>query len=243
MKRRKHKRSSKAANPPAPKTPVDGEQSAGPSIVLDEADRQTHPGDEFTAPVEVKKPSSDATALAGADYVIDLGDEFIAAVETETPAEPSVVFDEAERQTPPRDELIAAVETEKPAELSAALAGADRRIHPRYEFTAAVEVIAAESGSRIETRVRDLSQQGCYVDTSKPLPLGTVTNVRITKGTQLFKAHARVVYSRVGKGVGLVFTAIEPGERGTLATWLAESGGRHGGAILRDFFFCGMFLN
>src|SRR6266849_1237670 len=165
MKRRKRKRSSKAANPPAPKTPVDGEKSAGPSIV----------------------------------------------------------FDEAERQTPPRDELIAAVETEKPAEPSAALAGADRRIHPRYEFTAAVEVIAAESGARIETRVRDLSQQGCYVDTSKPLPLGTVTNVRITKGTQLFKAHARVVYSRVGKGMGLVFTAIEQKQLRTLETWLVES--------------------
>jgi len=223
MKRRKRKRSSKAANPPAPKTPVDGEQSAGPSIVLDEADRQTHPGDEFTAPVEVKKPSSDATALAGADYVIDLGGEFIAAVEKETPAEPSVVFDEAERQTPPRDELIAAVETEKPAEPSAALAEADRRIHPRYEFTAAVEVIVAESGARIETRVRDLSQQGCYVDTNKPLPLGTVTDVRITKRTQLFEARGRVVYSRVGKGMGLVFTAIEQEQRDTLATWLAES--------------------
>src|SRR5882724_11542300 len=110
MKRRKRKRSSKAANPPAPKTPVDGEKSAGPSVVFDEADRQTPPGDELTA----------------------------------------------------------AVETEKRAEPSAALAGADRRIHPRYEFTAAVEVIAAESGARIETRVRDLSQQGCYVDTNKP---------------------------------------------------------------------------
>src|SRR5882762_10215278 len=165
MKRRKRKRSSKAANPPAPKTPVDGEKSAGPSIVLNEA----------------------------------------------------------ERQAPPRDELIAAVETEKPAEPSAALAGADRRIHPRYEFTAAVEVIAAESGARIETRVRDLSQQGCYVDTNKPLPLGTVTDVRITKRTQLFEARGRVVYSRVGKGMGLVFTAIEPEQRDTLATWLAES--------------------
>src|SRR5882724_4613514 len=223
MKRRKRKRCSKAANPPAPKTPVDGEQSAGPSIVLDEADRQTHPGDEFTAPVEVKKPSSDATALAGADYVIDLGGEFIAAVETETPAEPSVVFDEAERQTPPRDELIAAVETEKPVEPSAALAGADRRTHPRYEFSAAVEVVAPESGARIETRVRDLSQQGCYVDTSNALPLGTVTDVRITKGAQLFEAHARVVYSRATKGMGLVFTAIEPERLRTLETWLAES--------------------
>src|SRR5712671_5556719 len=170
MKRRKRKRSSKVANPPAPKTPVDGEKSAGPSIVLDEADHRTPPRDELIAAVETETPASPSTTLAGSDYMIDLGDEFIAAVETETPAEPSVVFDEAEPQTPPRDELIAAVETEKPAEPSAALAGADRRIHPRYEFTAAVEVIAAESGARIETRVRDLSQQGCYVDTSKPLP-------------------------------------------------------------------------
>src|SRR5882672_770558 len=223
MKRRKRKRSSKAANPPAPKTPVDGEQSAGPSIVLDEADRQTHPGDEFSAPVEVKKPSSDATALAGADYVIDLGDEFLATVEEEKPASDSVTLAEADDHTHSGDEFMAAVEEEKAAGPSAAPAGADRRTHPRYEFTAAVEVIAAESGARIETRVRDLSQQGCYVDTSKPLPLGTVTDVRITKGSQLFEARARVVYSRASKGMGLVFTTSEPEQRGTLETWLAES--------------------
>src|SRR6267142_609262 len=194
MKRRKRKRSSKATNPRTPKIPVDGEKSAGPSIVLDEADHQTPPRDELTAGVETETPASPSTTLAASDYMIDLGDEFIAAVETETPAEPSVVF-----------------------------AGADRRIHPRYEFTAAVEVIAAESGARIETRVRDLSQQGCYVDTNKPLPLGTVTDVRITKGTQLFEARGRVDYSRANKGMGLVFTAIEQEQRDTLATWLAES--------------------
>jgi len=193
MKRRK--RSSKAANPPTPKIATsDAEKPAEPLAALAEADRQTPPRDEFIAAVEEEKPGNDPTALAGADYVIDLGDEFIAAVEEEKVVGPST-----------------------------APAGADRRTHPRYEFTAAVEVIAAESGARIETRVRDLSQQGCYVDTSKPLPLGTVTDVRITKGSQLFEAHAIVVYSRVGKGMGLVFTAIEPEQRGTLATWLAES--------------------
>src|SRR5712692_8805530 len=83
-------------------------------------------------------------------------------------------------------------DAEKPAGPSVALAGADRRTHPRYEFTAAVEVVAAESGARIETRVRDLSQQGCYVDTSNALPLGTLTDVRITQGAQLFEGRARV---------------------------------------------------
>jgi c-di-GMP-binding flagellar brake protein YcgR len=47
--------------------------------------------------------------------------------------------------------------------------------------------------------------------------------VRITKGAQLFEARARVVYSRAGKGMGLVFTEIEPERQRTLETWIAES--------------------
>jgi hypothetical protein len=155
--------------------------------------------------------------------MIDLGDEFIAAVEKEKAARDSVTLAEADYHTHPRDEFTAAVEEEKAAGPSVAPTGADRRTHPRYEFVAAVEVVAAESGARIETRVRDLSQQGCYVDTSNALPLGTVTDVRITKGAQLFEAHARVVYSRANKGMGLVFAAIEPEQRGILDIWLAES--------------------
>src|SRR5260370_27257554 len=114
-------------------------------------------------------------------------------------------------------------DAKSPAGLSVAPTGADRRIHPRYEFTAAVEVLAADSGARIETRVRDLSQQGCYVDTSEALPLGTVTDVRVKKGAQLFEARARVVYSRATKGMGLVFTAVEAEHVRTLETWLTES--------------------
>jgi hypothetical protein len=174
-------------------------------------------------PVDSEKAAGLSTALAVADYVIDLGDEFIAAVEEEKPASDSVTLAEADLHTHPGDEFTAAVEEEKAAGPSVAPAGADRRIHPRYEFIAAVEVVEAESGARIETRVRDLSQQGCYVDTNSALPLGTVTDVRITKGAHLFEGRARVVYSRAGKGMGLVFTAIEPEQRGILETWLAES--------------------
>src|ERR1700686_426445 len=160
--KRRKRKRSSKGTRPA-KVPVDAEKAAGPSAALAGADRQTHPGDELIAPVEVKKPGSDPTALAGADSVIDLGDE-----------------------------LLATVEEEKPAGSSVAPAGADRRTHPRYKFIAAVEVVVAESGARMETRVRDLSQQGCYVDTNNALPLGTVPDVRITKGAQLFEARARV---------------------------------------------------
>src|SRR6267142_158431 len=223
MKRRKRKRSSKAANPPTPEIPIDAEKAAEPSAALAEADRQNPPRDEFIAPVKVETPADPSAALAAADYVIDLGDEFIATVEEEKAAGDSVTLAEADHGTHPRDEFTAAVEEEKAGGPSAAPAGADRRTHPRYEFVAAVEVVAAESGARIETRVRDLSQQGCYVDTNNALPLGTVTDVRITKGAQLFEARARVVYSRASKGMGLVFTAIEPEQLRTLETWLAES--------------------
>jgi hypothetical protein len=221
MKGRKRKRSSKAGR--NAKVPVDAEKGAGPSTVISARDRQTYPGDEVIAPVEVKEPSSDPIAPAVEDYVIDLGNELLATVQGEKPASDSVKLVEAGDRTHPSKEFLASVEGEKAAGPSTAPTGTDRRTHPRYEFVAAVEVVAAESRARIETRVRDLSQQGCYVDTSNVLPLGTVTDVRITKGAQLFDAHARVVYSRAGKGMGLVFTAIEPEQRGTLEKWLAES--------------------
>jgi len=221
MKRRNRKRGSKAERPG--KIPIDVEKAASPSTELAEAGRQTHPGDEFIAAVEVKKSSSDPTALAGTDYAIDLGDELVAAVEEEKPASDSVTLAEADHHTHPGNEFTAAVEKEKPAGPPVAPAGADRRVHPRYEFTATVEVVAAESGTRIQTRLRDLSQKGCYVDTNSPLPLETAADVRITKGAQSFEARARVVFSQVSKGMGLVFTAIEREQLGTLETWIGES--------------------
>src|SRR5258708_14579364 len=138
----------------------------------------------------------------------------------ETPASPSQIHIETEMIARCTESLIDSENVasspslpsnaENPSVSSSAPIGADRRTHPRYEFFAAAEVVPAESGARMETRVRDLSQQGCYVDTSDALPLGTVTDVRIIKGSQRFEARARVVYSRAAKGMVLVFTAIEP---------------------------------
>jgi len=221
MKRRNRKRKSKGAR--NANVPVEAEKAAGPSTAVAGSDRQNQLGDEVVASVEVKTSGSDPTAFAGADYVIDLGDEFLASVEEEKPASDSVELAEAYHDADPGNEVTAPVEEVKASGPVVALAGADRRTHPRYKFIATGEVVAAESGARIETRVRDLSQQGCYVDTSNALPLGTVTDVRITKGAQLFEVRARVVYSRAGQGMGLMFAAIEPEQLRTLETWLAES--------------------
>src|SRR6267378_3181323 len=212
MKRRKRKQNSKAASPSGP--PIHAEKPTGPSgisshvenlvssvsIAIDEENLAvsldiTGEAEQFTGSPSIRE---DVKSISGS---------------------PSIPTDVENFATSPN----VTDDTKKPAGLTVASSGADRRIHPRYEFTAAVEVRAAESGARIETRVRDLSQQGCYVDTSDALPLGTVTDVRIKKAAQLFEAHARVVYSRASKGMGLVFTAIEPEQLRTLETWLAES--------------------
>jgi hypothetical protein len=118
--------------------------------------------------------------------------------------------------------------TEKPppqqsAPHSAPRTSADRRAHPRYAFTAAIEVVAAEPDAQLKSQVRDLSQQGCYVDTDTPFALGTATELRIAKGATTFEARARVVFNQTGKGMGLMFIAVAPQHLRTLDTWIAES--------------------
>jgi PilZ domain len=140
--------------------------------------------------------------------------------ETENLASHVHLRDETQNHTGP---VVESADTEEPAPESAARTGADRRTHPRYAFTAAVEVVADEPGPRLKTRVRDLSQKGCYVDSESPFALGIAADVRITKGVESFEARARVVYTQPGKGMGLMFTAVEPAQLGTLNTWIAES--------------------
>jgi len=135
-------------------------------------------------------------------------------------AGPVIALDESENTT---GAVMESAVAEEAAPSSATKTGADRRTHPRYAFTAAVEVVADEPGARLKTRVRDLSQQGCNVDTDNPFALGTVTDVRITKGAESFEAHARVVYNQPGKGMGLMFTVVEPQQLVTLNRWIAES--------------------
>lgn len=118
---------------------------------------------------------------------------------------------------------------EAPAEPGAPLArptpqtAADRRANPRYAFHATAEVASIDSGAKSKARVRDLSQQGCYLDTDNPLPLGTTAQVRMTKGAKSLEVQGRVVYNQPGKGMGLMFTAVRPEHGGTLDAWINES--------------------
>ncbi len=212
MKRRNRKRKSKSARPSSISTiveePIIRSESARPV-------KEPVHTPSFDGKVEMPRSLSE-TPGEGESVAIYL--DF--PTDSEMAADSTEISSDAETATSPS---VPASKAGNPAPTSTPLTGADRRVYPRYEFTAAAEVVPAESGSRMETRVRDLSQQGCYVDTGDVLPLGTVTDVRIKKGTQLFAANARVVYSRAGKGMGLIFTSMEPERAQILDIWLTES--------------------
>jgi len=212
MARRSRKRKSKAAT--APQIPSNSVTPTSPSEITSDSEKvASYPDSSIPSEdvATVSEVSFDSETIAN---LVDISSdsEMVATF----PDTPSVSENIA---SPPST----AAATANVAAPSAAPTGADRRTHPRYEFFAAAEVVPAESGARMETRVRDLSQQGCYIDTSDALPLGTVTEVRIIKGAQRFEARARVVYSRANKGMGLMFAIIEPAQLRTLETWLAES--------------------
>ena len=215
MKRRKRQRKPKQDSKPADQIsiPAETEQSSIPVEMQVEVENLASP----VSPVNLR----------------DVADPITFHGETEQPASPIEIQAELENFTGlanlqdenenPASLVVEPTATDEPALDSAAQTGADRRTHPRYAFTAAVEVAADIPGARLKTRVRDLSQQGCYVDTDSPFPLGTTTDVHITKGTGSFEARARVVYNQPGKGMGLMFTAVDSKHVGTLNTWITES--------------------
>lgn len=105
------------------------------------------------------------------------------------------------------------------------VAAVDRRRFPRYSVAASAEATDVTSQTRINARISDLSREGCYVDTISPFVVDTDVYIQIAKDKALFSARARVLYSSVGMGMGLIFTAIEPADISILEKWIAELNG------------------
>jgi hypothetical protein len=99
----------------------------------------------------------------------------------------------------------------------------DRRSDPRYKFKGVAEVAEKKSGAKIDAHVGDIGPQGCFLDTEKPFPLGTMVTVRITKEPKSIRAEARVVFSSAGKGMGLFFSELDPTQRAILDDWVMSS--------------------
>jgi hypothetical protein len=96
----------------------------------------------------------------------------------------------------------------------------ERRSNLRHKVAGIVEVMETESGQRVKAHLGNLGRDGCYVKTETPSPIETDVNVHITMASKSLRARARVVYSIPGKGMGLLFTALEAEELRVLELWL-----------------------
>jgi hypothetical protein len=95
-----------------------------------------------------------------------------------------------------------------------------QRCEPRYPFIASAELLEESSGARMNSRISDLSFNGCYVDTVNPLPDGTLVHLRIFTETHSFEAPATVVYSHAFMGMGMKFREVQPKSEEVLRLWL-----------------------
>ncbi|MGB8475398.1 MAG: PilZ domain-containing protein [Candidatus Acidiferrum sp.] len=99
----------------------------------------------------------------------------------------------------------------------------EQRREPRFPFIASAELLEENSGSRMNTRISDLSLSGCYVDTINPFPDGTPLHLRIFTETHSFEAPATVVYSHTHLGMGVKFREVQAKFEEVLRLWLPEA--------------------
>ena len=96
----------------------------------------------------------------------------------------------------------------------------DRRFTIRYPFAADAELIDLESGKQVEGVTSDISLGGCFICTSKPMPINSRARLRLTRKGQVLEAlvFVRIVKPRVG--LGIEFVDLEPPNTAILEDWI-----------------------
>ena len=96
----------------------------------------------------------------------------------------------------------------------------DRRRNPRYPFVGSIEMREGTSEDKRTARVKELSLNGCYVDTQSPYRLGASLAIKLFTETEFFEAQASVIYSQADQGMGLMFRETKPYYLMVLRKWL-----------------------
>jgi hypothetical protein len=98
----------------------------------------------------------------------------------------------------------------------------DRRYAIRFPFAADAVILDLESGARSEGVTSDISLGGCFVCTSKPLPVKTRARVTLTRKGENVEALAMVRIVKPRIGMGLEFIDVETASTGVLNRWLEQ---------------------
>jgi hypothetical protein len=98
----------------------------------------------------------------------------------------------------------------------------DRRYAIRYPFAADVELIDLETGAQATGVTSDISLGGCFICTSKPLPLKSRARLTLSRKGQTIKGLAvvRIVKPRIG--MGIEFIDIESSCHDLLSKWIDQ---------------------
>jgi hypothetical protein len=107
-----------------------------------------------------------------------------------------------------------------------------RRTNPRFSFFADVEVTFRDETS-IPAQITELSSRGCYIETLKPILMGTELLLSICDGLNTNELHGKVIYVQSGGGLGLFGMGVQFGEMGAeqhsvIDAWLGELAGNRG---------------
>ena len=98
----------------------------------------------------------------------------------------------------------------------------DRRYAIRHPFAADAECLDLEAGTGVNGVTSDLSMGGCFVCTSKPLPLGSRVRLKLTRRDETVEALAvvRIVKPRIG--MGMEFLDVLEKHHSVLERWLEQ---------------------
>jgi PilZ domain-containing protein len=88
-------------------------------------------------------------------------------------------------------------------------------------FVALIDLTDIQSEKHLAALTKDLSLFGCSVETENPFSTGTNVRLRIWHTGVNFYAGGKVADSQPNTGMGIAFTAVEPGNLPILDTWLA----------------------
>ena len=124
-----------------------------------------------------------------------------------------------------QEDLLAGTTAEPASDVNKPVDSTDRRKTVRFTVSASADMVELLTRTRLSGRASDLGVGGCYIDTMTPFPLNTSLVVNLTSENHNVRAMAKVVYSRIGMGMGLAFAEITPTQRGNLTSWLRELGG------------------
>ena len=96
----------------------------------------------------------------------------------------------------------------------------NKRFTIRYPFAADAELIDLESGKQVEGVTSDISLGGCFICTSKSMPINSRARMRLTRKGQVLEAlvSVRIVKPRVG--LGIEFVDLEPPNTAILDDWI-----------------------